>query len=79
MEEQETSSNIPVNNAVDKFITVTIENEVVHNILVSKANGEHYQDRLISIFMSDPTFTLHDTKVPIGSTFDGQNFIPPVG
>ena len=63
---------IPVNNAVDKFIIVTIDNEVVHTILVSKSIGENFQDRLVSIFMSNPTFTLSDKILPVGSIF------PPV-
>jgi hypothetical protein len=63
---------LPENNAVDKYITVTIDNEVVHNILLSHANGENFQDRLIAIYMSNPTFTLNDKILPVGSTF------PPV-
>lgn len=66
------------NDGEDKFIIVTIDGEVVHTIFVSKTIGEHYQDRLISVFMSNPTFTLHDTAVPNGSTWDGQNFTSPV-
>lgn len=63
---------VPLNDGTDKFIVVTIDNEVVHNIFVPRFPDVDLQDRMVAIFMSNPTFTLHNASLPHGSIF------PPV-
>ena len=58
---------VPLNDGTDRFIVVTIDNEVVLNVLVPRFPIE--EERMVAIFSSNPTFTLHNVQPPIGSTF----------
>jgi hypothetical protein len=58
---------VPLNDGTDKFIVVTIDNEVVLNVLVPRFPSE--KERMNAIFSSNPTFTLHNVQPPLGSIF----------
>jgi hypothetical protein len=60
---------VPLGDGTDKFIIVTIDNEVVKNMFVPRFPDVALQDKMVAIFMSNPTFTLHNTSLPLGSTF----------
>jgi hypothetical protein len=60
---------VPLNDGTDRFIVVTIDNEVVLNVLVPRFSAVEYKERMDAIFSSNPTFTLHNVQPPIGSTF----------
>jgi hypothetical protein len=60
---------IPFGDGTDKYIIVTIDNEVVKNMFVPRFPDIEEQDKMVAIFMSNPTFTLHNTSLPLGSTF----------
>ena len=62
-----TSPFVPLNDGTDRFIVVTIDNEVVLNVLVPRFPIE--EERMAAIFSSNPTFTLHNVQPPIGSIF----------
>ena len=61
--------HVPLNDGTDRYIIVTIDNEVVKNMFVPRFPDVALQDKMIAIFMSNPTFTLHNTSLPLGSTF----------
>jgi hypothetical protein len=63
---------VPLGDGTDRYIIVTIDNEVVKNMFIPRFPDVDLQDREVAIFMSNPTFTLHNTSLAIGSTF------PPV-
>jgi hypothetical protein len=60
---------VPLNDGTDKFIVVTIDNEVVLNVLVPRFGPVEYKERIDAIFSSNPTFTFHNVQPPIGSIF----------
>ena len=58
---------VPLNDGTDKFIVVTIDDEVVLNVLVPRFPNE--EERINAIFSSNPTFTFHNVQPPLGSIF----------
>jgi hypothetical protein len=66
-----------------KNFVAIIENEVACNLAIPEPTDltipmHQYFEKVIAALSSNPTIIQSDEKILEGSTWDGQNFSPPV-